>query len=247
VQCCGWCAEPLAVAPHARGLHDTCAEAKREEEPEISAPVAPGAPSTSAPTAPSAKAPAPPTASAPRPPSGSAPRTPSSTTSARPRPAELCAGCGQAIGALQPRMNVGGSLYHEHCLVCADCGEQLSTTFPLDGKLYCQKHHIERTASRCSACGEPATGRLQALKGGLTGQMKFHPACMRCNFCNGQLRSGGIARVPADQWRVAAAAWKGLKGQLNGPRLKGMYDGSAGTDPAEERLVCRECISALDG
>lgn len=51
---------------------------------------------------------------------------------------EVCEGCGQKIHD-RYLMNVGDSNWHESCLACCYCGQQLhQTCYMRNGKLYCK-------------------------------------------------------------------------------------------------------------
>ncbi|KAL1785790.1 LIM homeobox transcription factor 1-beta isoform X1 [Sigmodon hispidus] len=103
-----------------------------------------------------------------------------------PHPA-VCEGCQRPISD-RFLMRVNESSWHEECLQCAACQQNLTTScYFRDRKLYCKQDYQQLFAAKCSGCMEkiaPTEFVMRAL------ECVYHLGCFCCCVCERQLRKG---------------------------------------------------------
>uniref|UniRef100_A0A8R1DFA4 LIM/homeobox protein Awh n=1 Tax=Caenorhabditis japonica TaxID=281687 RepID=A0A8R1DFA4_CAEJA len=99
----------------------------------------------------------------------------------------ICAHCHQSI---QEKffLSVDGRCWHESCLQCTTCEEQLSNKcYYKDSKFYCKGCYFREFGPKCSSCDRiiQATDWVRRAR-----SFVYHLACFACNQCKRQLSTG---------------------------------------------------------
>ncbi|XP_024909304.1 LIM homeobox transcription factor 1-alpha [Cynoglossus semilaevis] len=99
----------------------------------------------------------------------------------------VCSGC-QRIITDRFLLRVTDNLWHEQCVRCAECGDELTDScFLRDQKLYCRRDYADLFAVRCGGCLEAVFPAELVMRVGAT---VFHLRCFTCSVCSCSLQTG---------------------------------------------------------
>ncbi|XP_033099463.1 LIM homeobox transcription factor 1-beta-like [Anneissia japonica] len=100
---------------------------------------------------------------------------------------EVCTGCQSAIED-RYLMKVMENSWHESCLQCYVCQQQLThSCFSRDRKLYCKNDYERLFGTKCNACTQSIPSHelvMRALS------YVYHLRCFTCVICDAQLKKG---------------------------------------------------------
>jgi len=102
-----------------------------------------------------------------------------------------CSQCGDFIRVQKEEAvvacNENSEFYHQACLKCEICHQQLEEYFSNNGQLRCSKHsQLRRDQSRCHLCSDRIDDSVLVKSMG----HKWHRDCYRCQFCDDPVDSG---------------------------------------------------------
>ncbi|KAL7750703.1 hypothetical protein RI367_004048 [Sorochytrium milnesiophthora] len=100
---------------------------------------------------------------------------------------KTCAACEKPI--VGPFVTALGKTWHLEHLCCSVCSKALAndTFYDNDGKLFCQKHHLQLVAPKCAYCDGPIAERCINALG-----KAFHAEHFFCSQCGKQFNDGGF-------------------------------------------------------
>ena len=103
----------------------------------------------------------------------------------------FCSRCRDGFVPHEKIVNSHGELWHPQCFVCAQCFRPFpdGIFYEFEGYKYCEHDFHVLFAPCCEKCGEFVIGRvIKAMNA------NWHPACFRCEECNGELADAGFIK-----------------------------------------------------
>ncbi|XP_071821084.1 LIM homeobox transcription factor 1-beta-like [Apostichopus japonicus] len=102
-------------------------------------------------------------------------------------PKEICAGCDQPIED-RYLMKVMDYYWHEDCLHCCVCQDQLThSCFAREKKLYCKADYEKLFGTKCNGCSESIPSSEMVMR---ALNNVYHLRCFTCVVCSTQLKKG---------------------------------------------------------